>query len=135
MQRFFYYGRGLTNDWRSHDNDFVGMITQMDKFNETVNAALDFAESREDTLVVVTADHETGGLLIEQDNKRYQASKNIKATWNTAVGRGGHTGAMVPIFAYGPGAENFSGILDNTDVFFAMSEAIGIPELELNVCK
>ena len=84
---------------------------------------------------MVTADHETGGLLIEQDNQRYRASKNIKATWNTAVGRGSHTGAMVPIFAYGPGAENFSGILDNTDVFYAMSEAIGISDLELTVCK
>ena len=132
---FFIMAEGSQIDWRSHDNDFIGMIAQMDEFNKTVNAALDYAESREDTLVLVTADHETGGLLIEQDNKRYQASENIKATWNTAVGRGGHTGAMVPIFAYGPGAENFSGILDNTDVFFAMSEAIGVSELELSICK
>jgi len=132
---FFIMAEGSQIDWRSHDNDFIGMIAQMDEFNATVNTALDYAQSREDTLVVVTADHETGGLLIEQDNQRYQASKNIKATWNTAVGRGSHTGAMVPIFAYGPGAENFSGILDNTDVFFAMSEAIGVSELELSVCK
>ncbi|MBL6819858.1 MAG: alkaline phosphatase [SAR86 cluster bacterium] len=132
---FFIMAEGSQIDWRSHDNDFIGMIAQMDEFNATVNAALDYAQSREDTLVVVTADHETGGLLIEQDNQRYRASKNIKATWNTAVGRGSHTGAMVPIFAYGPGAENFSGILDNTDVFYAMSEAIGISELELTVCK
>ena len=64
---------GSQIDWRSHDNDFIGMIAQMDEFNETVNAAIDFAESRDDTLVLVTSDHETGGLLIEQDNKRYQA--------------------------------------------------------------
>ena len=57
-----------------------------------------------------------------------------EGSWNTAIGKGDHTGAMVPIFAYGPGSENFTGILDNTDIFFAMQEAIGINDLPDGTC-
>ena len=59
----------------------------------------------------------------------------MKISWNTAVGRGVHTGIMVPVFAQGPGAENFSGVMDNTDVFFAMEEALGIDNLEDYQCN
>jgi len=132
---FFIMAEGSQIDWRSHDNDFSGMIMELDEFNQTIDNALRYAKSRDDTLVVVTADHETGGLLIEQDNISYETSEAMKISWNTAVGRGGHTGAMVPIFAYGPGAENFSGIIDNTDVFHAMKKAIGFESLELAQCN
>mgnify|MGYP005647367875 FL=1 len=58
----------------------------------------------------------------------------MNISWNTGIGIGSHTGGMVPVFAFGPGSENFSGIMDNTDIFFAMKEALGIDSLENASC-
>ena len=132
---FFIMAEGSKIDWASHDNDYEYYLKEMQEFEKTVKKALNFAEENNDTLVIVTADHETGGLLIEQDDVRYWETGNMKISWNTAVGRGVHTGIMVPVFAQGPGAENFSGVMDNTDVFFAMEEALGIDNLEDYQCN
>ena len=132
---FFIMAEGSKIDWASHDNDYEYYLKEMQEFEKTVEKALNFAEENNDTLVIVTADHETGGLLIEQDDARYRETGNMKISWNTAVGRGVHTGIMVPVFAQGPGAENFSGVMDNTDVFFAMEEALGIDSLEDYQCN
>ena len=132
---FFIMAEGSKIDWASHDNDYEYYLKEMQEFEKTVKKALNFAEENNDTLVIVTADHETGGLLIEQDDARYRETGNMKISWNTAVGRGVHTGIMVPVFAQGPGAENFSGVMDNTDVFFAMEEALGIDSLEDYQCN
>lgn len=75
--------------------------------DETVGVALDFANRQGDVLVIVTGDHETGGLQILG-----QAGESLQMKWTT----GGHTGEAIPIFSKGPGAEAFSGFLDNTDV-------------------
>ena len=56
-------------------------------------------------------------------------------SWNTAIEEGTHTGTMIPAFSYGPGAINFTGVLDNTDVFFSLKEAIGISDIADNECK
>jgi len=132
---FFIMAEGSKIDWASHDNDYEYYLKEMQEFEKTVKKALNFAEENNDTLVIVTADHETGGLLIEQDDARYRETGNMKISWNTAVGRGVHTGIMVPVFAQGPGAENFSGVMDNPDVFFAMEEALGIDNLEDYQCN
>ena len=125
---------GSKIDWASHDNDYEYYLKEMQEFEKTVEKALNFAQENNDTLVVVTADHETGGLLIEQDDARYRETGKMKITWNTAIGRGTHTGIMIPVFAQGPGAENFSGVMDNTDVFFAMKEALGADNIEDYQC-
>jgi alkaline phosphatase len=132
---FFIMAEGSKIDWASHDNDYEYYLKEMQEFEKTVKKALNFAEENNDTLVIVAADHETGGLLIEQDDARYRETGNMKISWNTAVGRGVHTGIMIPVFAQGPGAENFSGVMDNTDVFFAMKEALGIDNLEDYQCN
>ena len=132
---FFIMAEGSKIDWASHDNDYEYYLKEMQEFEKTVEKALNFAQENNDTLVVVTADHETGGLLIEQDDARYRETGKMKITWNTAIGRGTHTGIMIPVFAQGPGAENFSGVMDNTDVFFAMKEALGIENLEDYQCN
>ena len=131
---FFIMAEGSQIDWEGHDNDFKGLYVEIEEFENAVTSALAFAMNRQDTLVIVTADHETGGLLIEKDTLRYKETNQMKVSWNTAVGKGDHTGSMVPIFAYGPGSENFTGILDNTDIFFAMQEAIGINDLPDGSC-
>ena len=81
----------------------------MRDFNKTINVVLDFAEKNPNTLVIVTADHETGGLTMIDRKSKYT---DVEFEFTT----GSHTPLLVPVFAFGPGAENFSGIMDNTDI-------------------
>jgi alkaline phosphatase len=105
----------------------------MQDFDEAVELAMNYAKENQDTLVVVTADHETGGLLIEPADPTDYTGNEVKFSFNTAIGRGSHTGVPVPIYAYGPGSENFTGTLDNTDVYRAMIAALDLSE-EVGSC-
>ena len=81
----------------------------MEDFEKMLKIVLDWAEKDGNTLVVVTADHETGGLsLPDGDLDRGKNEYNFST--------GGHTGVMVPVFAYGPYAQNFTGIHQNIDI-------------------
>jgi alkaline phosphatase len=97
----------------------------MNDLDDAVSLAYEYAMNNKDTLVIVTADHETGGLLIESEGLSYTGDK-VKFSYNTDVGKGNHTGVPVSVYAYGPGAENFSGTLDNTDIYHAILKSIGI---------
>ena len=105
---FFLMIEGGRLDFASHDNDFEGTMNEVYAFDLAVKEALMFADKRKDTLVIVTADHETGGLLITGG----YSSSSIRYEW---IGTG-HTGSMVPVLAYGPRAEAVLGFSDNTDV-------------------
>ena len=113
-------GEGSQVDWAGHSNNLEYLKREMNDLDTAVEWALEFAKANKDSLVVVTADHETGGLLIEPSNLADYGGNEVKFSFNTAVGRGSHTGVPVPIYAYGPGAENFTGTLDNTDVYKAI---------------
>jgi alkaline phosphatase len=101
---------GSQIDWGGHANDFEYMKTELRDFNEVINMVLNEAQKDGNTLVVVTADHETGGLslLENKDNKK-------EFNYNYATKK--HSGIMVPVFAFGPGAEEFAGVYENTEVF------------------
>lgn len=101
---------GSQIDWACHNNDSAYLEAEMADFEDMLNAVLDFAERDGQTLVIVTADHETGGLTLPGGDIRQGANSY---SWKT----GGHTGVMVPVFAYGPGAEHFSGIQQNVDFY------------------
>lgn len=101
---------GSQIDWACHNNDSVYLAAEMADFEDMLHAVLDFAERDGNTLVIVTADHETGGLTLKSGDI---ASGRSNTSWST----GGHTGVMVPVFAYGPGAEQFSVIQQNTDFY------------------
>tara|TARA_B100001057_G_scaffold265755_1_gene265945 strand:- start:3406 stop:4704 length:1299 start_codon:yes stop_codon:yes gene_type:complete len=120
---FFVMAEASQVDWAGHGNDFEYLMREMTDLEEGIKWALNFAKENKDTLVVVTADHETGGLLIEPNDPRKYENLDIKFSFNTGIGRGSHTGVPVPIYAYGPGAENFTGTLDNTDVHRALLAA------------
>ncbi|MGC8862238.1 MAG: alkaline phosphatase, partial [Armatimonadota bacterium] len=81
-------------------------------------AAIDFAKKDGSTLVVVTADHDTGGMSAQEPN---QENPKFSAGWTS----GGHSGNMVPIYALGPGAELFTGTHDNTDIPRIMAKLWG----------
>ena len=116
---FFLMVEGSQVDWAGHDNDQEEVIRQMLLFDEAVKEVLDFAEKDGRTLVIVTGDHETGGLAI--NGGKLDGSK-IRLGWTTK----NHTGIVVPVFAFGPKAEHFSGVLDNTDIPILISNFLGI---------
>jgi alkaline phosphatase len=79
--------------------------------DEAIGVAKEFADKNKQTLIVVTADHETGGLtLVNGDIKNHQVAGSF-------IESGSHTGVMVPVFSYGAGARYFTGIHDNTFFF------------------
>ena len=105
---FFLMVEGSQIDWRGHDNAPLGeLILELNDFNNAIAAALAFQERRPNTLVIVTADHETGGLALH-----YGENGVFGAHYTTD----GHTAGMVPLFAAGPGAEAFGGIRENDAV-------------------
>ena len=124
----FIMVEGSQVDWAGHANNIDYLERELKEFDEATRYALEYAKKNPDTLVVVTADHETGGLLIEPIALSYYTGNNIKFSFNTAIGGGSHTGVPVPVYAYGPGSLNFSGTLDNTDVYRAILSALDLTE-------
>lgn len=125
---FFIMVEGSQVDWAGHANNINYLKQEMKDFDEAVQQALDFAKANKETLVLVTADHETGGLLIEPALPLDYTAEGVKFSFNTGIGYGSHTGVPVPIYAYGPGSKNFTGTLDNTDVYRAMIEALDLSQ-------
>lgn len=115
---FFLMIEGSQIDWGGHDNDTDYLIEELLDFDKTVGMALEYAKNNGNTLVIVTADHETGGMsLIGGDIEAGIVEARYSAT--------DHTGVMVPVFAYGPGSGAFRGIFENTDLFLKMMAAFG----------
>ena len=119
---FILLVEGSQIDWAAHDQDHEEIIAEMIDFDGAVGTGLDFAQKHGNTLILVTADHETGGLTLKSDD-----FGDLKTKWTT----GGHTDTQVPIFAYGPGAEQFAGTLDNTDIPKRLAELTGIETFPL----
>lgn len=107
---FFLMIEGSQIDWGGHANDVQYIIDEMLDFDKVIGLVLDFAQKNGQTLVVIAGDHETGGLAI---NNGDFSSGTVNATFTTK----NHTGVMVPVFAFGPGAENFIGIYHNNTIF------------------
>lgn len=116
---FFLMVEGSQIDWGGHENDADYIAKEMQDFDRTIGAVLDWAEKDKNTLVVVTADHETGGFSIPAGNLQ-EGTLTGKFTTKD------HTGVMVPVFAYGPGAEAFMGIYENNSIFDKFVQALGL---------
>ncbi|MEV7473569.1 alkaline phosphatase [Pseudarthrobacter sp. NPDC092184] len=186
---FYLQVEGSLIDKRSHDNDAAQTLEEVKAFDDAVAAALDFAKKDGNTLVIVTADHETGGFhIIEKGSftnaeaaappvnvdsgnaannstptrsdgnfKDPERSTGISngagakdqqnfgpATFRTpsdppqvkdgskeaslwlSYASGNHSGADVPVYAYGPGSEQLQGSVDNTDLFDIVGNALGV---------
>ena len=109
---FFLMIESAIIDGYGHNNDSDGMIVEMKEFNCTLRQMIAYVNEHPETLLVVTADHETGGTGVYYNGHTPGNEGPIKLNFSTS----GHTGTVVPIFAYGAGAENFAGIMKNTDI-------------------
>lgn len=113
---FFIMIEASQIDWGGHDNDIDYVIDETKDFESTIRSIKDWAERDGETLVIVTADHETGGLAINNGK--------IGDTLMTSFTTGHHTAVMIPVFAFGPGSEKFSGVYENTDIYYKMKELL-----------
>jgi len=115
---FFLMVEGARIDKAAHANDFESMVQEVLDFDKAVAEAIKFADADGNTLVIVSADHETGALTIADGNPtRGEVSGTFVATWHTAV--------PVPIFAYGPHAQDFMGIQGNDEVAQKIIDLLG----------
>lgn len=118
-KNFFLMIEGAQIDWAGHQNKSDYIISELLDFDKAIEEALDFAKKDGKTLVIVTADHETGGYSINGGN---QKKGEVEGKFTTDY----HTATMVPIFAYGPGAASFTGIMDNTEIFYKLKYLMGV---------
>ncbi len=114
---FFLMIEGSQIDWGGHANDESFIITEFKDFDKMLKPVIDWAINDGNTLIVVTADHETGGFAIQ--------SGSTRDTLVTAFTSDYHTGTMIPVFAIGPGSKSFSGIYENTAIYNKIRNAFG----------
>jgi len=108
---FFIMAEAAQIDHGGHSNDLPVVVTEMHDFDKTIEAALRFADKDGETLVIVTADHETGGLtLLDADTRNGQITGHFSTD--------DHTNIMVPVFAYGPKSAVFKGVYQNNEIFY-----------------
>ena len=114
---FFLMVEGSQIDWGGHDNDTGYIVEEVLDMDMALGAALEFAVKDGETLIICTADHETGGMSCESGDI---SSDLIVADYTTKH----HTGVMIPVFSNGPGADRFNGIYENTELFYKMKDLL-----------
>lgn len=152
---FFIMAEGGKIDWAAHANDLTNTIYETLDLDEAVKVAYEFYLRHPDqTLIIVTADHETGGVTLGR-SKGYTFDLSIVPDKNGAASGGGeqdnvenymeqlpadslskaakigwttlsHTGGAVPVFAIGAGSEKFAGRMNNTEIPVKVMEAMGL---------
>ncbi len=119
---FFLMVEGSFIDSAGHGNDAEMLLGEMGDFDASVGVAFDYADRHPGTLVIVTADHETGGLTAPSGNSDFTARESgIDYRFST----GSHTASLVPLFAYGTGAQEFSRVMDNTEISRIIARLVG----------
>jgi alkaline phosphatase len=113
---------GSLIDGMGHGNNAPAQQVEMRGFMSAVEVAVEYADSHPGTLVVVTSDHETGGLSIVSSDANFNlAEQGIEYRWST----GGHSATMVPIYLYGTGAESINGVMENAELGAKLKSLIG----------
>ena len=150
-QGFFLMSEGGQIDWAAHSNDLASTIFETIDFSQAVAIAVEFYNQHPDeTLIVVTADHETGGLALGRSGYTYDltvidelsapdaahsvadymSSKEVKSEVNEKAKIGwttfSHSGGAVPVWAIGTHSRDFAGRQDNTDLPKKICAAMGV---------
>lgn len=115
---FFLLVEGSQIDWALHANNDTWLRDELIDFDKAVHKALDFAAAQGNTLVLVTGDHECGGLTLLEGNTPMELQARFLDRQ--------HTGALVPVYAFGPQSALFSGIYENTALYWKMWGALGL---------
>jgi alkaline phosphatase len=110
QRNFFLMIESSLIDTAAHDLKVETMMAEQLEFDQVVGKVLDFAIKNGETLVIVTGDHETGDFALSMDGGDYG---KIKPT----IYSEDHSATMIPVFAYGPGSEIFSGVYENTEIY------------------
>lgn len=133
---FFMMVEGGQIDWAAHANDAASIMHEVLDFSEAVKKAYQFyLEHPNETLIVITADHETGGLALGRDDRGYDTNleklydqegskgvvgkercKEVNKAAGVGFTTGSHTASFVPVYAIGVGAEKFAGEINNIDI-------------------
>ena len=109
---FFLMIESAIIDGYGHNNDAEGMVEEMHEFDRTLKALVAYVKEHPNTLLVVTADHETGGTAVSYKSHPVNQPEGMQLSFSTK----GHSGTVVPIFAYGAGAEKFAGVFKNKEI-------------------
>lgn len=116
---FFIMAEGAQIDYGGHANDLPYVVTELHDFDKAVAAALQFADEDGETLVLVTADHETGGLTLLEASAE---EGSVLGEFST----NDHTNIMVPVYAYGPQSFEFMGTYSNTAIFYKILKVLAL---------
>jgi alkaline phosphatase len=114
---FFLMVEGSEIDFLAHNNNTTGVVRETLDFDRAIGSALAFASKNKETLIIVLADHETGGMTLSSGN-------NKTGDVGAKFGNTDHTGICVPVFAYGPGADQFGGFMENTEIGMKMQRLL-----------
>ncbi|MDO5524423.1 MAG: alkaline phosphatase, partial [Bacteroidia bacterium] len=114
---FFLMIEGSKIDDYGHFNDIDLLVQEIADFDRTIGKVMEWAAKDGETLVVVTADHQTGGLTLLDGSIE-------KGEVTVLFSSGGHTGIMVPVYAFGPGAQEFTGMYENSDIFHKIKKLL-----------
>ena len=109
-------------DRASHNSKIDLLCDEAMDLDRAIGKALDFAERDGQTLVLVVGSPEASGMSLVGGN---MAAGTVEAKWSMP-GMANHSGTQVPMFAYGPGADQFMGVLENTEVFGKMKRIFGV---------
>jgi len=121
---FFLMVEGSQIDWGGHANETPYVVREVKDFDDAIGVVLAFAQENPGTLVIITADHETGGMTINGVNRENTV---VDIAWTST----GHTGTPIPLMAYGPHAVEFSGWWDNTDIGKKVADLLGFENFPL----
>lgn len=123
-QGFFLMVEGGQIDWAGHGNDGANVIEDVIGFDEAVQVGLDYTALHPDTLVIVAADHETGGMSVSLSAGDQEFAMPDLTPFYISFTTTGHTAADVPVTASGPWSSSLIGTQQNTEVFFTMRKAL-----------
>ncbi len=112
---FFLMVEGSQIDWGGHNNDIDFVVSETIDFDNAIGVVMNFLKNNPNTLVVIAADHETGGLALPAGNISNGEIKTVFSTTN-------HTGMPVIVYADGACAEFFTGVYQNTDIYWKIKK-------------